>query len=124
MRLEQYLRRPSRAFVMALTVLLTVGVGIADYQAGTDLSFSIFYLIPICLAAWHLGRKEGFIASVLATSAWVMADLMGAAIYSKPVVAYWNGLVRLGVFLVVAYLLAALKEFQNHLEEMVQKRTA
>ena len=58
----------------------------------------------------------GGICLLLAERLWVVP-------YSHFLIPYWNALIRLGIFLVVAYLLSALKLWNERLEERVREKT-
>ena len=47
-------------------------VGIADFATGSELAFSVFYFIPIGLAAWFLGREMGTALPSSAPSAGIL----------------------------------------------------
>ena len=46
------LYRSRRLFIVLSSILLVL-VGIADYLTGTEIYFSIFYLLPVSLVSWH-----------------------------------------------------------------------
>jgi signal transduction histidine kinase len=96
--------------IIVLSGIVLVGViGIVDYLTGTEVAVSIFYLLPISLISWFVGKKLGVFISAASTIAWLSADLLAGNQYSHPAILYWNGVVRLGVFVIVALILAALK---------------
>ncbi|HEX8100417.1 MAG TPA: GGDEF domain-containing protein [Actinomycetota bacterium] len=106
--------------VVVLAVAITVLVGVVDVLTGSELSFGIFYLSAIGLAAWFATPALGFAVSVLCALTWFAADRLSGATYSNASIPYWNGFVRLGFFLVVAALLSSLRK---HLltEEMLAR---
>ena len=89
---------------------LLVGlVGILDFITGAELSFSLFYLLPVCLVTWFVGRWPGVGLSLLSAGVWLMADLLDVHVsFSHPLIPYWNALMRLGFFLVTAWVLSEL----------------
>lgn len=91
---------------MALVSVL----GYIDYITGYELSFSLFYLIPVCLVAWYSSRGLGLVISMLSAVAWLMADVASGHTYAYPALHVWNMLIRLGFFVVVTLLLAALRD--------------
>lgn len=103
---------------MIVGVALIVDVMLLDYLTGGEISFSIFYLIPISLIAWFVGRKAGIFMSVLGAILWLSADLLVGHAYSHPAIPYWNMLVRLGFFLIVTLTLSALRAAQARQEEL------
>jgi diguanylate cyclase (GGDEF)-like protein len=91
-------------------------VGIADFLTGWQLSFSIFYLIPIMLVTWFAGRNLGLVMSIASTIVWFTADNLSGQPYSHPIFPFWNAGVRLGFFILVSFLLPALKEREHEKE--------
>lgn len=83
-------------------------VGALDMVTGAELSFSIFYLVPVSLLTILNGRSAGLAGSALSAAVWLYADLTAGATYSNLLIPYWNGLVRLGYFSLHTYLLARL----------------
>jgi signal transduction histidine kinase len=112
-----YLSRRSAAFLIALALLLVIALGLVDYLTGTELAFSIVYLLPVSLAAWLVGRRAGIGISMVAAVSWLLADLLGGNTYSRPAIPYWNMGVRLGFFVVVTYALSALRKAREQREE-------
>ena len=97
-----------------LCIVLVLLIGVIDYQTGYELAFSLFYLIPICLATWVIGRDMGLLISILAACAWYVADVLSGQVYSSSLIYLWNTGIRFGFFAVVTYLLAALRESLDH----------
>jgi diguanylate cyclase (GGDEF)-like protein len=90
-------------------LFLVVVLGIIDKITGSEISFSIFYLIPIIFVTWFSDRWVGIFVSGASAMAWLMADLMVGQIYSLWIIPYWNSIMRFGIFLVNVYLLSKLK---------------
>ncbi len=120
MRFIESLGKLSKRSLTFISLGLLVVIGVLDYLTGLELSFSIFYLLPISLAAWLVGRKAGVALSIIATVAWLAADLLNGHVYSSPASFYWNSLVRLGSFLVVTVTLSALQASRTRQEELGQ----
>jgi len=84
-------------------------VGIIDYVSGTELSISIFYLLPISLVTWFISRKTGVTLSIVGVIIWHVVDFAAGHVYSHPAISYWNSLVQLSIFLVTVFFLSSLK---------------
>jgi len=109
-----------------LTLLAAAGIGViwlVDISTGPDFGFAIFYLIPIGLASWWLGRASAMFIALLATVAWIWADLVArpSVVFSASL---WNGLTRAAIFLMLALLIdqvrrerIALRSVDAHREE-------
>ncbi len=106
-RTEAFFGQRPPLFVFVLGIVFCLVVGVLDSMAWSEISFGLFYLMPIGLITWHLGRRAGAVMAILAAAAGTLGDVMGGP--STGLIPYWNGLVRLAVFLIVAALLATLK---------------
>lgn len=95
---------------MILGFILIGIVGFVDYVTGREVSFAIFYLLPIGLITWYTGRHPGMLASVASALTWFFDEYTGTDISQYPAVPYWNATGMLGFFLVVTYILAELKD--------------
>ena len=109
-----YLEKKSASFLLTLGLLLVAILGFLDYFTGPEIAFSLFYLIPISMMAWLLGRWKGDLVSVVSAISWLIADLSAGHPYSQPLIPYWNMLARLGVFLIVSHLLGELRVALEH----------
>jgi diguanylate cyclase (GGDEF)-like protein len=87
-------------------------IGIADILTGSELAFSLFYLIPIFLVTWFSGRDPGLIISAASAVMWFIADDLAGQSYSLPLIRYWNAIVRLGFFVLTTLLIPALKALE------------
>lgn len=94
--------------VLGIGALAFVTVAATDYLTGVAISFSVFYLVPVALAAWFGGRAMGVGVACLCGIAWITINgyLVSSSVES---VVFWNAAVRFGFFLVVALLVSELK---------------
>jgi diguanylate cyclase (GGDEF)-like protein len=91
--------------------LLVAILGAVDFATGSEIAFSVFYLIPVGLAAWYVNRGAGVVCSVESTFAWYLADTQARSEpYSSALIPIWNAATRLAMFLIVTGLLAALRQ--------------
>lgn len=99
----------------ALAVIVLFGfVATVDKATGRELSFSLFYLLPVALVSFRWGTRAGQLAAVVAALAWLSIDLWSGSSYSHPLIPFWNAAVRFGFFSLVALLLARLHEAVEH----------
>jgi diguanylate cyclase (GGDEF)-like protein len=100
--------------VLTLSILLSVALGYADWMmdriAHFDVSFTVFYIIPVGLAAWFSGTVEGFIVAVLASSAVYTADINGSSGSENAFVPVWNAFAGMLFFFSFVSLLAIMKK--------------
>jgi diguanylate cyclase (GGDEF)-like protein len=96
-------------------ILLVLLLGAADKMTGDELSFAVFYLVPISIAAWYSTRNLTYAVAVLATLVWLAVEYVTIEPYSKQWILFWNSAVRLLFFVVVAVLFRQLRtEFEFH----------
>lgn len=94
--------------ILVIGFVLALLLGATDYFTGQELSFSIFYLIPITLVTLSSRKLHSFIISVFCTVVWLLADLLTNQNYSHIVIPYWNAIVRLSYFVIHVLLLSKL----------------
>ncbi len=107
--------------IAGLSVLLIAIVGAFDWITGYELSFSVFYTLPIALGAWYGGRRIGLATCVLAAATWMSADQLSGHAYSHPGIPLWNAGVRLMFFFIIAGLLNRLRSVL-HLQTQAAQR--
>ena len=86
---------------LTLAVAVAFGVAFLDYVTGNEISFSIFYILPVFGTSWFVGRRAGIALAVLCSLLWLLADLATGSQFSHPLIPGWNALVRLVFFLVI-----------------------
>lgn len=104
--------------------MLVLLVGVVDYATGIEVSVTLFYLLPVTLGTWFAGRRTGLLLACASAIVWLVANVLGQATIGDPVVSIWNALVLGLEFGIVVWLLSALKDQQEHLEQTVLERTA
>ena len=100
-----YLERMSAPKCLFITLAFSVLLGVLDYLIGPEFSFSVFYTVPIMMAAWYGGKLVGLTLAVVSAAVWVSADLAAGHNYTTLLVPVWNTLVRLTFFLIILWLL-------------------
>ena len=118
-----YFDRLSRPLLNVLGFGGVCLVGLVDYVTGSQLSFAIFYLVPISIIAWFAGRPSTYPAALLSAGLWFNADI-GSSVYSNAAYPFWNASVRLVIFLLVGYLVSEIRKLNTGLEEKVLQRTS
>jgi diguanylate cyclase (GGDEF)-like protein len=107
--IDKWLSAQSPVSPAIISLLLVAGIGSLDHLIGYEVSFSIFYLFPVCFSAWYLGQKSGFILCLISAVTWLVVDFTSGHKYSHMVIPFWNASVRLGFFVLVVVLLVRLK---------------
>jgi signal transduction histidine kinase len=120
----QFPYRISKPVIIIIGVTGALLLGLLDWWSGNEISFSIFYLIPISYVVWFAGRNSGIMLAVLCAIIWHIADIIIGQNYTSPAIPYWNAFVRLGFFLIVVFLIHTLRKFNEELGNKVNQRTA
>lgn len=116
MSLIQALEKWNRTLAICVAFGLMACIGALDYVTGFELSFFLFYFVPVSLLAWKGGRWLGLVGSTISAVVWAEANIAAGQIFSSPFVMYWNGGARFLVFVLVTYLLSVVKDSIVHLE--------
>ena len=106
---DSWLSGLTRVQLATSALLLVALIGLIDYLTGYELSFSIFYLIPIAASAWYAGTRLGIAVCNIAAATWLVVDHASGHQYSSVVIPLWNAGVRLGFFAIVTHLLVKLR---------------
>lgn len=118
---DEWIASCSRWQVLVLALCALAGVGFIDVVTGYEISLTLFYLVPVGMAAWYAGRSAGVVFALLVCLVMYSADLGAGHLYSHPAIPIWNALIRSSVLLIVAMLLAVLRERLT--AERLQART-
>jgi signal transduction histidine kinase len=119
-RVFGFLNRQPRMRVSLLGFLSVACLGALDYLTGHEISFSIFYLLPVAMVAWYVGRRGGILISCASAVSWLLAELLAGSAYSHPAIPFWNTLVRLGFFSIITYILSTLRITRQNQENLIQ----
>ena len=92
------LEKAGKAFWVTIGLILLGLVALLDYLTGYELSFSLFYLIPIALFSWFVNRRLGVVISFISAVLWLLVDILAGVRYSHPSIYLWNTLIRLSFF--------------------------
>jgi diguanylate cyclase (GGDEF)-like protein len=101
---------------VALTVafLLLATVATLDYVTGWEVSLTIFYVPPIALVAWFVGRRAGILFALLGGAAWTLHEFASGPPHTNPLFVYWNAAMLVCFFVMTVIILAKLKVALEH----------
>jgi two-component sensor histidine kinase len=111
--------RLSRVAATVLAIFLVAVIAWFDYVTG-DFSLAVFYFVPVILATWYAGRASGWFIGLLSAVAWLLADRPDG----EPFRPYWNTVMLVLTYGIVAHLLSAFERLQAELRKRVERRTA
>jgi K+-sensing histidine kinase KdpD len=92
--------------VILIGLVLIVLIGLIDYLTG-DYSILVFYLLPVSLVSWFAGRWPGVMVAIISGCARFISDF-SLAVNSR--LLYWNSLEDMIFLLIVAMLVAMLRQ--------------
>lgn len=99
-----------KAFILFTCLVFISIMWILDYIIiGTQLTFTLVYLIPISLATWFAGRAAGYFLSGLCTAAWFTVYIARLKPLDSSAVMYLNLTTKFIIFLCFTLLLHRLK---------------
>jgi diguanylate cyclase (GGDEF)-like protein len=116
--LFSFLDRQSKDTVLLISMEIMILLGLIDYASGYELSFALFYLIPISLSAWYVGRNAGYLVSIASAALWFATNRLAGESYSNVLIPFWNSASRLGFFLIFSVLLSQLRRALDHEREL------
>jgi len=114
------LENRSKSYWAMMGVILLALVGLLDYRTGYEISFSLFYLLPISLVVWFGGKRLGVTAAIVSALMELSIEFFSGKNYSQPVFYLWNAAIRFGFYIIVTLLLAELKLSREHDKDLIR----
>jgi PAS domain S-box-containing protein len=109
--------------LLGMVAVLWIAVG--DFWIGAHYSISLFYLLPVSVAAWFGNMRSATLVAGTAAGAFFVADWATTAASSLHLASrYWNTAMLLLTMGLLVALLGSLKELQQRLRLAVEGRTA
>lgn len=118
MALSDVIRNQPRWVLIIAGIFLIVASGTMDRFTGGDLSFLLFYLIPVYFFVWFTTRRLGVAASVICAVVWIAVNVIDRVQIYHTTISYLNMSIELVFFFFVTYLLCMLKEAAGVNEEL------
>jgi diguanylate cyclase (GGDEF)-like protein len=107
----------------ALLILLSItGVGWLDASVDPDVGFSLFYLVPVAVAAWRWGLGPAMAAACLAGVTRFISGLMGRG-EGAFLLVLWNSMNHLAVFMATGLFVALLRRERTRLAGLLSRET-
>jgi diguanylate cyclase (GGDEF)-like protein len=96
--------------IVAIAIAALALVGFLDFLTGYEVSFAVFYLVPVTVAAWYANRNWGIIFALGSSLTWYAAEIAAGYPYSHFLIPIWNAGVRFVFFLMIGLLLSSLRD--------------
>lgn len=116
----RFLGRQTKPILFALSLVLVLVIGVVDYFAGPEVSLIVFFMFPIFVAVWFVGKRAGLIVLTLSGAVWTAIALATSHPYAHTAIPYWNIISKLAFLLVFAHILGALKDLIEHERELAR----
>ncbi len=110
MKLVDYLAKLPHWLVTLLALFLSVAVSVVDGIVGHVHSLVPFYLVPVILAAWCVGRKIGYLLSFACSLGWLAVEIKAGQFSNANFAMYWNDAIKLSLFILTTTVISALKD--------------
>ncbi len=108
-----------QAFFLLLSLSLALLWGWIDFQTETEIVLSVFYLIPIVIAAWYVYATAGIGISLLcAALAGYDTEIQSGIFSDNPWIGIWAIASRLAFFLFTAILVDRLRRTMESIRRM------
>jgi signal transduction histidine kinase len=98
--------RIDRLTVVPISIGLIVLVGFFDFITGQESTFTLLYVLPVALGAWHRGRRFGIGLAVLTTLTQACSSR-----HDHTLIAVWNAIGSFGVFVFIVWLVTVLHAY-------------
>ena len=96
-----------RSLIFVICLLVAASIGMLDYFTG-DLSLVLFYIIPIVLATWTLGRTSGLFISLLCGAELFTIDrYIASSKFPFVSIRTWNSLMEALFLIFTGYILTS-----------------
>lgn len=108
-RIDEHLQGCSRRSLLLLASFSLVAVFILDIVTTADVHLTVFYLLPISIAGWHVGARWGVVMAMLSTATYQIADSLTRTGGFSLTLSVWNTAVIFGIFAVNAVSVSKLR---------------
>jgi hypothetical protein len=111
----------SPGIVRAVSLSTLLLIGWLDYITGYEFGFFIFYFIPVALAAWYCGYRDGICIAIVSAVCWYFSDRLTHHPYSRAYFIYWEMFIRLISFLTTSMTLSKIRQLVLNEERMIDQ---
>ncbi len=106
--IDQIMKRHASLPYVSMLVLL-VCITALDYFTGAEYSSFTFYLLPIAIAAWYTNKNITTAMVLISAVCWLVCQQLTGKEYQSLLAPYWNVMLRLITFALVANLILTVR---------------
>ncbi len=108
-RIDSRLNGRPRWSLLLLAGFALLAVFLVDILTAADLHLTVFYLLPIFIASWHVNARWGVVMALLCTVTYQFADALTRTGGLSATLSIWNTGVIFGIFVANAASIARLR---------------
>jgi phosphoserine phosphatase RsbU/P len=120
----QWIEKLPKYILFSVSLFSVIILGLLDYISGTELTFYIFYIMPVLFIVWFAGKKYGFILCLFCFASWYLDTFYNRGIELNFMILFWNILVELSFFTLVIFSVSAMKNAIAKQEETERNKIA
>jgi diguanylate cyclase (GGDEF)-like protein len=101
-----------------LGLILSISITIIRYVTGPEFQISQFYLIPIIIVTWYVGRSAGIIIATISILFWLIFDYFTIQSLALGIAPGLNEIFRLIIFILIIQLVHKSNDLIGKLQEL------
>ncbi|MDQ3929350.1 MAG: diguanylate cyclase [Chloroflexota bacterium] len=113
-RLSSFFERLSRPALLALSGVLILIAGVADFITGAQFTLLGLYLPPVVLVTWYISKNAGFYVAVAGSVVWTLNYALTEPVAWDTLAPYWNIVTRFAIFLIVCVVMSEMRRALNN----------
>jgi serine phosphatase RsbU (regulator of sigma subunit) len=122
MNLVLQIEKFPKYLLFLISFIAVIIIGFFDYISGTELSFYIFYVLPVIFAVWFAGKGYGFFITLFCFAAWNLDTFFNRSVEINYWILSWNIFVQFLFFIIVIFSVSALKKSIKKREELEMQK--
>ena len=103
-----------------LCLILSISITIIRYVTGPEFQISQFYLIPIIIATWYVGRSAGIVIATISILLWLVFDYFTIQSLALGVAVGLNVIFRLMLFILIIQLVHKSNDLIEKLQDLAE----
>ena len=111
----RWLDRLSSKKAILLGYSFVLMLALLDYATAIEVSFSVFYLIPVIIVAWRSSMRAAILMSLISAALWESIEVLGGQRFSALWIYFWNPGTRFVFYSLVSFLILRLRELHEEL---------
>ena len=63
-KIHEYLETLPNIYIAIISLAIVMCLGFIDFSIGPEISFSVFYILPILISTWYANKIIGVLTSI------------------------------------------------------------